>query len=115
MRPHPRLRPVTNGTDLQVHCLQTVGFALDLRQILVAAHHLGGRQPVVRLAGAQNVEAVQSGLPGDPVQLFLRGCRSAHLLRPYSASVGLVQTMSGSPDRPRFESRPNGVHQKTES
>ena len=65
MRPDPRLRPVSDRTDLQVHRLERSEGPLDVRQVLVAAHHLGRRQPIVGFAGAQDIKAVQLRFAGD--------------------------------------------------
>src|ERR1700730_1981943 len=69
----PRGEPVVDRPDVQIDGLQAAEGALDAGEALIGADHVVGSQGVAVDAGADDVEAVEPRLGGDPVGIGGKG------------------------------------------
>jgi hypothetical protein len=73
MSAHPRGEPVVDRPDVQIDGLQAAEGALDAGEALIGADDIVGGQGFVLDIGADDVEAVEPRLGGDPVGIAGEG------------------------------------------
>lgn len=71
VRAHALLEAVMDRADLELGALEHTEVALDLLELLVGAHEVGGVETLPGNRGAQDVDAVERGLLGDLLALAL--------------------------------------------